>query len=458
MPKRKHKIRQEAQSIHDSLEIRKQRRDLLLNKLAPFPTDWMIKVRNTKQDKTKECTSFQEVLEAWKACLRWREDLEHVLISMLAVVISTEQLGDQLFLQVIGDAGSGKTRFCDAFLTSSTCHALEHLTGFHSGWKGEEGEDYSLIARIDRKTLITPEGDVLMSSPNFAQIMSQQRRIFDGTSGASFKNQKEDTRYTGLRTPWIIAGTPTLMDSDQSRLGDRFLRVCLETPDHAEKRMIQRRVALSALTSVMQRSCAKDKNLNESKMTHAYAITGGYVTYLRENAEKLLGALVIDEEDLFERCADFGEFAADFRARPSGDEKKESVDTKEMPTRLTHQFLRFVCCAAAVQQDTEITEKSYNVLRRVTLDTSKGRTLEIAKVLYDNQEEGVQYTALINRLNFPEADVKKLNRFLMSISVTRKDRDVNRIKLGTKTKTAIKETFRLTDRVHNVMRKVVGDI
>ena len=49
----------------------------------------------------------------------------------------------------------------------------------------------------------------LLSSPKFAELMSQQRRIFDGTSGASYKNRKEDVRFTGLRTPWVMAVTPS---------------------------------------------------------------------------------------------------------------------------------------------------------------------------------------------------------------------------------------------------------
>jgi hypothetical protein len=171
------------------------------------------------------------VLNAWRKALEWRQELDDVLSVLLAVCFSTEQVGDQLFLQFIANAGVGKTVFCDALLTSKNCYPLEHVKGFHSGWReGQDGEDFSLITRINRKTLVTPEGDVIMSSPQFTEIMSQQRRIFDGTAGASFKNMKKDRRYTGLRTPWIIAGTPALMQTDQSRLGDRFLRICANGP------------------------------------------------------------------------------------------------------------------------------------------------------------------------------------------------------------------------------------
>ncbi len=159
------------------------------------------------------CT-WEELISLWSKprALRMRQELKDVLAVMLAVTTSTMQTGDQVFLQVLGPPGTAKTKFCDALLTADEfCYPLEQLTGFHSGWQDGSGQDFSLLSRVNGKTMITPEGDVLMSSPRFAEIMSQQRRIFDGTSGASYKNQKVDQRYTGLRTPWIIAGTPALI-------------------------------------------------------------------------------------------------------------------------------------------------------------------------------------------------------------------------------------------------------
>ena len=425
--------------------------DWLQSMLKPVPEDWLKEVR-LKSVKTVRCESFEEVIEAWKGCLRWRNDLEQVLVSMLAVVVSTEQIGDQLFLQVIGDAGSGKTRFCDAFLTSPTCHALEHITGFHSGWKGDNGEDYSLISRINRKTLITPEGDVMMSSPKFSEIMSQQRRIFDGTSGATYKNQSEDVRYTGLRTPWIIAGTPTLMDSDQSRLGDRFLRVCIDTPDHEEKRMIQRTVALAALTSVKVKSCAKSKKLTNADMEEAYAKTGGYVTYLRNNAEALIGDVEVDENDI-EYCCDLGEFTADFRARPNLEEKKESNDTKELPTRLTAQFVRLMACAAAATQRKEVDDYVRAILKKSTIDSAKGRTLEISTLLYNTGKGGLETKTIANRCNLPDNEVRKLLRFLKEIEVVKSFIPVTKTAVKG-IKTSGKVRFRLTERSDQVMEIV----
>lgn len=380
--------------------------------ISIVPDELVVKGKKADVSKVISCDSYTSVIEAWKDCMRWRKDMEDALTTMLAVAISTEQVGDQLFLMVIGDAGSGKTRFCDAFLTSSTCHALEHVTGFHSGYKGGDGEDYSLIARIDRKLLITPEGDTLMSSPSFTQVMSQQRRIFDGTSGATYKNSKEDTTYTGLRTPWIMVGTPTLMDSDQSRLGDRFLRIFLGTPSRNERREIQKRVVMSALASVKQVSSKKDKNLTENAMSKAYGLTGGYVEYLRDNSQELINGVEVDEESIAELASNWGEFASDFRARPSLAEKKEAIDTKEMPTRLTHQLVRMAVCISAAKGEKSLSEDTLALVTKIMKDTSAGKTLQIAEVIFHAGE--AQARAIANKINTPEAEVRALIRFMRS--------------------------------------------
>lgn len=398
----------------------------------------------------RPCTLYAEVQQAWRKALRWRPDLDDALVAMLAVAISTEQVGDQLFLQVIGDAGSAKTRLCEAMLVSKTCYPLDHLTGFHSGWKDADGKDYSLISRINRKTLITAEGNTLADSPHYIALMSQSRRIFDGSSGASYKNRDEDLRYTGLRTPWIMAGTPALMNYDQSRLGDRFLKVWIGQPDEDEKNAILKRVAFSAMRAVMQKSESDAHTQLSPELCEASCLTGGYIEYLKNNVCELLSQLVFDEDEVAERCAKLGEFVAGVRARPS--EKKEAMDTKELPTRLTHQFVRFACCAAAVLNKKTIDK---DVMRRVTklgLDTCTGVTLKIVKKLYQHtavQTDGVSSDPLYLFVDMSLVDCKAMLRFMKQIELVDVRQDVE---FGIKGK----PKWRLTERMVGLYESVYG--
>ena len=393
-----------------------QRLGELMGMFEPVPDEWLKTDHKPYVPKGNAiaCSDYGQLITAWRKALKWRRSMDDVLSVMLAVALSTEQIGDQLFLMVIGDAGSGKTRLCDGMLTSGRCYPLEHLTGFHSGWKDDSGEDFSLINRVNRKTMITPEGDVMISSPHFVEIMSQQRRIFDGTSGASYKNRKEDMRYTGLRTPWIIAGTPALLDTDQSRLGDRFLKVFIDPPTEEEKREILWRVGYTALQSVkMTSDGSPDKHVDQD-LYLAYTLTGGYVEWLRDNT-KLLSS-VDCPDDALHRCALMAEFTANLRARPAQG-KQEHHDTKELPTRLTHQFVRLALCLAVVLNRDRVDAEVLRRVRKVALDTFRGQTFAMVGHLYNASQDGLMPEQLALSMGSTADRVRTMLRFLRVIKV-----------------------------------------
>lgn len=375
----------------DTLEERIKALDTLLKFCVPIPEQWKVAAEKPSPPKgaseiePKPCSSWLALKSAMRNAWEWRTQLDEVLSVMCAVALSTPAPGDQLFLQLIGDAGSAKTKLAEAMLTSKHCYPLEHLTGFHSGWKDSSGDDYSLLSRINGKCLITPEGDVMMSSPQFTQIMSQQRRIFDGTSGASFKNRKEDLRWTNLRTPWIICGTPALMDTDQSRLGDRFLRIVIDAPTDLEKSIILKKVRHTAFAMLQQQHTNGEAGSSMSgDMLEAYRLTGGYVDWLWVNGPSKLNEVIAatDQEYVGHYCERFAEFTADMRARPNRDEKKEeTTDTKELPTRLTHQFIRLACCVAVVLNRPRVDDDCLARVRKVAIDTGRGRTLDLIRQL-----------------------------------------------------------------------------
>lgn len=382
----------------------------------------------------EECSSWHDLLGAWSGALRWRRAMSEALAVMLSVCASTRQAGNQLFLQVIGDPGSGKTTMCEGLLVSYHCHALEHFTGFHSGWKGEKDEktgqrkNMSLIARVNNKTLVTPEADVMVSSPQFREIMAQQRRIFDGKSASTYKNSDQDQTYTGLRTPWIMAGTEKLLDTDQSQLGDRFLRIIIDKPTDNERRLILKSAAHSERKAMLETSNGTAGSIIEGKLRRAQALTGGYVDWLRANVEdKLREVDSLISEEAEEACMDLAELSAELRARPNMDERKiESHDAKELPTRLTRQFIRLAAHLAVVLNKDTVDQEVLSMVRKVALDTSSGLTLRILAWLcsradgqkISNQDAGGVFTdRLQNWMELNEEKTLKYLLFLRKIDV-----------------------------------------
>lgn len=435
----------------------------LLSKVEEVPADWFAGPRPSitangapREIQPSACSTWAVCEAAWAKALEWRQVMADVLSVMLAVTASTEQAGNQLFFQVLGDAGSAKTTMCEGLLVSPTCHHLEHLTGFHSGWKkpGADGKDCSLISRINNKTLVTPEGDVIVSSPNFAELMSQQRRIFDGKSGATYKNSDEDKLYTGLRTPWIMAGTMALLSTDQSRLGDRFLRVIIDPPGEDLKRRIIRSALRSEIAAMDTKSNGTAGSCVEPKLRDAQALTGGYVDWLRANVTHALSGVHIPEwvED---RCIDLAELTADLRARPDPDTRKQDVhDTKELPTRIARQLIRLAKHLAVVLNKREVDADVMRRVKKVALDTAYGTSLNIVKWLCAPnprtrsawQHSGLMVGVLSVWTGINEERMTSYLMFLRKIGVV-----THTSSAGTR------GSWRLTDRVFNLYNSIQGD-
>lgn len=423
--------------------------------IQPIPIEWVEDANAEAADKktisSAPCERWIDLQDAWKSALKWYDSPDVVLSVMLAVAASTSQVGDQLFLQVVGDPGTAKTRLCEAMLVSHRCHRLEFLTGFHSGWKDGSGKEYSLVDRINHQVLITPEGDLIMSNPRSAEVMSQQRRIFDGSIGASYKNKTEDSEWTGLRTPWIMAITPAMLDGGQARLGDRFLKVFMEQPDEDTRQSIFRRVAYTALRSVLQTSDDTANSTLEPRLLKAYQLTGGYVDYLRSNASELIAGVDPNEDYTVEECIRLAEFTAEMRARPhEGKDKSESHDFKESPSRLTSQFVRLAICMAAVLNKRKVDEEVIRRVRKVAMNTSDGVTLRMVEHLRQNGRDGVDPKGLGVRTGQSVYKMGETLRFLGRIKT---------VEWFTPTKGRVKlrPRWRLTERMDHLCNHVLGE-
>ena len=387
--------------------------ETLLRWMVEVPQEWITPVSpdsDLVEVESVTCTSYEELLTYWKKAFRWRQDMDDVLSVMLATASSTMRQGDQLFLMVIANASGGKSEFCDGLTVSKHCYQLEQLTGFFSGVKDKEGNDYSLITRVNKTCMVTSEGDVMMNNPQFTQIMAQQRRIFDGKASATYKTLLEDRFYEGLRLTWIIAGTHAIMEKDQASLGDRFLKVVMESPDDTERRHIQNKISQIALDSV--RVEAEGSATKGSKIRDAQARTGGYVDWLRDNADKLT-KIEVDDRYL-SKCEDLAQIVAILRVRPPKSEHAEV--TVEEPNRLTHQFVRLMCCLSLVLNRDAVDDEVMRRVQKVSLDTGRGVVLELLRLLY-NSDTPLAVRDIAYSIDRTEDYTRKLLRFLQKIRV-----------------------------------------
>lgn len=394
-----------------AFEDRKTVLAALVARVEPANPDWFspgsagVHTESTTRDNSMEarpCHSLKECEAAWDqeqgGALHWRADLSDTLKVALAVCASTQQSGNQLFVDVVGSPGSAKTTILEGALTSHHCVHVENLTKIISGFKHPDDaqKDCSFIARSNNKTWITCEFDTILSSPQYGELMGKIRRVFDGKTSATYGNMDKDRIYNALRTPWIRAGTWRMLSQDQSQLGDRFIRVIINDPTEQDRREIMRSAIRAERRAMTQRSNGTSGGIVDEKTRRAYALTGGYVDWLWANGEEKVNQIEANiTEEQEDYCMDLAELSALWRARPTAKNKWAAPSYEldghtEIPTRLCRQNMRLASHLAVVMNKEEVDADVLRVVRKVALDTAHGHSKNIASWLcaHNTEEPG----------------------------------------------------------------------
>ncbi len=381
------------------------------------------------------CESWEELVGYWKKAVCWTEGMDTALAVCLACASSTMLTGDQLWIKLIGPASCGKSTLCEA-LTVSTRFvvAKSKLRGFHSGFVAQEDKkatqkaDHSLIPEIRNKTLITKDGDTLLSSPNLSEILSEARDLYDGVSRSHYRNSA-GRAYAGLRMTWILAGTASLRSIDSSELGERFLDcVVVDKLEDGQRESIAKRVRQRAFGARVIETDEEDENrqkTQDEEMLEAHGRTAGYLEYLRENVAERIEELKVPTE-AEEGCERMGDFVAYMRARPSKlqSESKE----REMPWRLIVQLARLAMNLSVVLNRPEIDDVVMEKVKKVALDTARGHTLDICRQLVKVGDLGMEAKGLATIANLSEPKANDYLLFLSHIGVVERTKNVKRKK------------------------------
>jgi hypothetical protein len=393
--------------------------DYLHSLIQPAPVEWLDSTYATHVDadganQALECKDWKTVHNAWREAVKMTEGLDRGLAIMFAVSLSTMQIEDQLWFRIIGPPSSGKSTFCDGLGVSRDYVVLKSfIKGFHSGFKQDNsGKDYGLIPELKNKTYVIKDADSLLTEGNRQAIMAQLRDIYDGSTSSHYRNGSAFT-YDGIRISIVLCGTDSLRHIDSSELGARFLDcIVMEEIDEELEQEILERISHRVKRNIAKQMDGKFETRHEEDKAQAMRLTGGYINYLRENANELLGAVGISEAAM-EQCRYYGKFISFLRARPS-DRQTETDTQREMAGRLVSQLTKLALCLAVVLNKSEVDEEVLSIVRRVTMDTSKGRTRDQVKVLYQNIA-GLTTDGVAHETNKTPTEERKLLKFLRSI-------------------------------------------
>lgn len=440
--------------VGQTLDARVHALEELLTRVQPVPAEWIPGKTRASPSRLEmdcvPCSEWKVLINAWRQALKWTDGLDGALSSMMSVVCSTMAVGDQLWMKIIGPAGCGKTTLCEALSVNARyIKAKSTIRGFHSGYQvdREGAQDASLLAELNGKTLVTKDGDTLLNSPNINQILAEARDVYDGSSRTHYRN-KQSRDYNALRITWVLCGTSSLRKLDSSELGERFLDwVIAEDMDEDLEDEIAMRVAYRASREMSLVADGKMETRDGPDLVRAKQLTGGYVKFLRENAQALLTAASMTD-DVHHQCRRLAKFVARIRARPST--RQEEKAEHEMPFRLTSQLVRLAKCLTVVLNREEADK---DVMKRVTktaMDTARGRTLEIVRHLYQAGDTGLHMDKIAMYTNQLEEKEKLYVRFLGQIKV------LELYKPQSAPGVSVRARWRLTQSMRKLYREVMG--
>lgn len=397
-----------------------ERLAVLLGMVKPVPVEW---VNTDTRGSGKAIKIFSEPCDSWKVvvnickrALKWTKELEGALAIILASITSVPHPGEQLWIKLISPPSGGKTSLCEMVAVARKfVHSESLINGFYSGYvKKDDNKDYSLAAKLFDKTLITKDGDTLLTSESRDVTLAQARDLYDGAARKAYNNSiRRD--YEGLRFTWIIAGTSSLRKLDRSELGQRCLDYVImdEIDDELEDDMITRSAYQQVRNSKMS-SNGKVETTMDSDYVKACKLVGGYVEYLRRNGEYLIKDIK-EPDEVIDRCGRLAKFTAYMRARPST--TQDEGQDRELAMRLTKQLVKLAQFLTVIYNKTEIDVGVMKLVKKVAMDTSRGRTLEIVRALATAKEKGLDVQTVAQMTNQSSIKEGEYLRFLRKIKV-----------------------------------------
>jgi hypothetical protein len=374
---------------------------------------------------------------------------------MLATVASTPWVGDQLWIKLCSPPSTGKTVLAEAISTAKRfVLAKSTVRGFHSGYKTDGGgEDNSLLALCNGMTLVTKDGDTLLQSPNLGQILAEGRDIYDRVSRTHYRN-KTSRDYEGISLTWILCGTSSLRAIDQSELGQRFLDcVIMDHIDEDLERAINLRKGYQAVRNMGIETNGDMSSHDSIEMVEMKRIVGGYVEHLRDNPAATLRNIDYSDDYLL-RTSNYAKFIAMLRARPSI--KQDEHDSREMSTRLMSQLTRLAMCTAYVINSKTVDAETMRRVNRTTMDTARGKTLDIVKLLHE-EPKGLEPKTVVLSTAGEDAKTRHLLKFMHRIKIAETFQPIRMLKGGGKQKTG-GIRYRLTESMRELYDEVTREI
>ena len=160
--------------------------------------------------------------------LLYIEDPNLLNVVLASVVANSLQVGDPVWLTIIGPSSGGKSQIIRPFAIahSKYIHRIDDLTP-NTFLSASLGLDKSLLGRIGKAGMLSMDDLTVLFSKNSeqrAEILSQFRMLYDGHFSKGSGNRAEDIVWSGY-LGMIAGSTPSIYRyfSEVADMGERFI-------------------------------------------------------------------------------------------------------------------------------------------------------------------------------------------------------------------------------------------
>jgi hypothetical protein len=341
-------------------------------------------------------TTLADVKNIVRKWLQLGPGEDELIDIVLGTVIANRFSGDPVWILVVGPPGIIKTELLRTLSGYPDTFMLSTLTAstLISGFVQKNGEDPSLLPKLDGKVLIIKDFTAVLDMPSESrqQILGDLRDAYDGEMAKAFGSEA-GTRSYKAKFGLLAAVTPAIdkYHKVSQQLGERFLKV---------------RISVGDRISRTRRAMLNSGQEGPMRTEMAQTMESALITCEVCNEEDI----DIDNEVL-ERIIDLADCLAILRsvvARERYSGAVEYVPEPEVGTRIVKQFAKLARGIAAIRGKAQVDEAEFAVVRRIGRDTLPSKRRQFVQSVFDVFHDGYLSTQVIaDNLSMP-TDTAKL--------------------------------------------------
>lgn len=170
-----------------SPEDRREQMDALLCNMTAIPQSWPVVKGGSEELTPLPCSSWEVLRESWTKAMLWTPGLDKALAVCLASVVSTQTVGEQLWIKVMGPPSciSGRTHIAYVVRTPEG-----KITSKHGGSLAKLYRRFKKLPQVTAGQRERTDCDLLVQS-------------VDG-EGRIIRNKIQDVLYKGQRNVYLV--------------------------------------------------------------------------------------------------------------------------------------------------------------------------------------------------------------------------------------------------------------